>query len=70
MKGLIGIIVLLFLISCRRSDYICECKSNNAQFQNVYQNATKNEADEYCAAAEELYSPGHVNLECHAFEIE
>lgn len=70
MRILLGMLILLFFISCKRSNYICECESTNSKFQNVYQNATESEAEEYCEAAEELYSPGHVNLECHAFEID
>ena len=69
-KVIVGLFVLSMLLACGRSNYICECNSTNASFQNIYYNATASEADEYCQAAEELYSPGHINLKCHAFEIE
>lgn len=61
------LLISLISFSCRRSNYICDCKANNKSFQNVFFNATEREAEDLCDAAEIKFEPGNPGLQCEVY---
>jgi hypothetical protein len=61
------LLISMVSMSCRRSDYICDCQANVQSFQNVFFNATEREAEDLCEAAEIKFEPGNPGLQCEVY---
>ncbi|MCC5924089.1 MAG: hypothetical protein JJT77_09900 [Crocinitomicaceae bacterium] len=68
MRVVVIVILATISISCRKT-YICTCTTHNSSFENVFEGATKREANDLCDAAEIAFVGGNPGISCEITKV-
>lgn len=60
--------LICLTLSCRKT-YVCTCTTSNSSFDNVFEGATKREANNLCDAAEISFVGGNPEISCEITKV-